>query len=258
MARTIAILGTCASDDWFHYQDARHRLDVRLAPPYQQSSLISLAARPVPVPEDLGGQLGKSEAANLRIDLDKSFLARLADAKPDYLIVDLLIDARRGVIAMDGSWVTNSYIINRSQLAAGLEAVRRLNALEDLEAYLVPFTESLRRFAVFLNTELPRCRVILHKARWAEYFVDKDDAVHPFEPKLQMSCFAANIRMPRLEAAFEREIPCDVISIDAASIVADARHIWGLAPVHYRKDYYRSFTEQLRRIIMRIGSNGGR
>lgn len=249
MTKTIAILGTCASDDWYHYQDARRRLDVRLAPPYQQSALISLTARPVPVPEDLGAELGKTEDAKLRIDFDKSFLDRLVDARPDYLIVDLLIDARRGVIAVGDSWVTNSYIINRSALAERLGANTRLSAVQDGEDYLQPFAESVLRFGTFLKTVLPRCRVILHKARWAEYFADKYGAVHPFEPALQMNYFAANMRMTQLESVFEREIACDVISVDDIPVVADARHIWGLAPVHYRRDYYRSFTGKLRGII---------
>ena len=249
MTKTIAILGTCASDDWYHHQDARRRLDVRLAPPYQQSALISLTARPVPVPKNLGAELGKTEEAKLRIDFDKSFLDHLADARPDYLIADLLIDARRGVIAASGSWVTNSYIINRSALQGQLEHNRRLDAVREVNEYIELFAESVLRFGLFLKTVLPRCRVILHKARWAECFAGKDGAIQPFDPDLQMDCAAANLRMLQLESVFEREIACDVISVEDVAIVADAQHIWGLTPVHYRKDYYRSFTEKLRRIV---------
>ena len=89
--KKIAILGTCASEDWYHYQDPRRRLDVGLVPRYQQSALISLNCKPVSLPSELGPKVSEVDAAKLRVDFDKSFLPTLKEVKPDFLIVDLLL-----------------------------------------------------------------------------------------------------------------------------------------------------------------------
>ncbi|MFN4143608.1 DUF6270 domain-containing protein [Aestuariivirga sp.] len=247
--KKIAILGTCASEDWFHFQDPRRRLDVRLAPPYQQSALVSLNCKPVPLPGDLGPKIREGEMQKLRADFDKSFLATLKDVKPDVLIVDLLLDSRRGVYRFGDSWVTNSYIIHRSALKERLDSRDLFDPVRDPARYLEAFTASVRYLAAFLHDNLPDCRVILHKARWAEYYVDTKGDLHPFEPKRQLSHFVGNIRAKMLETVFEREINCECVAVDDVPVIADVQHIWGFLPAHYQRDYYQSFSEKLRRII---------
>lgn len=249
--KKIAILGTCASEDWYHHQNARRRLDVKLAPPYQQSALLSLNAKPVSLPQDLGMALSEGEIAKLRADFGKTFLSTLCEVRPDYLIVDLLLDSRRGVFGIDGSLVTNSYIIQRSSLRDSPEFRASFNPVEEPIRYLEEFTNSVRFLGAFLKTRLPDCRVILHKARWAEYFLDKNGDLHPFKPPVQLNHFVANMRIRKLEEVFETEIACDSIQVQNTPVIADAQHIWGFLPVHYQKDYYKEFNERLRPLIER-------
>lgn len=248
--KKIAVLGTCASEDWYHYQNPRQRLDVKLVPPYQQSAMVSLNSKPVPLPSgDLGQALGKEEIDKLKIDFDKSFFSLLESAQPDVLIVDLLLDSRRGVIRTGDGAVTNSYIIHRSSLRDRLDFTAVFNPLVEPDKYAQEFTASVRHLGAFLKSRLPQCRIILHKARWAEYYLDKAGVLHPFEPKKQINHFVANMCIRELEQIFEREITCDVISVQDVPTIADEQHIWGFLPLHYQKSYYHEFVAKLRPLL---------
>ncbi|WP_395689438.1 DUF6270 domain-containing protein [Aestuariivirga sp.] len=245
----IAILGTCASEDWYHHQDPRQRLEVRLIPRYQQSAIVSLNSKPIELPLDIEAGLSEGEAEKLRIDFSKRFLSNLRDVKPDFLIVDLLLDSRRGVVRIADSVVTNSYILQRSSLWKTLDQSKVFNAVVEPVKYLEEFAYSVRNLSSFLKNHIPQCRIILHRARWAEYFLDERGDLYPFGPKKQVNHFVANIRIRKLEEVFEAEIQCDQISIANIPAIADKQHIWGFSGIHYQKDYYREFDRELRRIL---------
>ena len=95
MTTKIAILGTCVSEDWIHFQPPRSRLDVKLEPRYQPSSLISIVADPVVLDLQPGPRMTPQLETSLRSDLDKSFLPTLAETQPDFLIVELMFDSRK-------------------------------------------------------------------------------------------------------------------------------------------------------------------
>lgn len=205
--------------------------------------------KPIDRPVDPGSLLNNQEALGLRRDFDKSFLAELADVQPDVLIVELLYDSRRGVIAIDGSWVTNSYIFRRSALPEELKSLPQLSCNTEPELYFELFREAARRFALFVREKLPACKMILHQARWSEYFVDEDGNLRSYPPYEQLTNFRSNLRLMSLERIFCEEVPCETIRVDDIPIFADSRHIWGAAPDHYIKPYYASFVEQMRKLI---------
>lgn len=251
MTTKIAILGSCVSEDWYHFQDVRHRLDVQLIPKYQPSSLISITSKPVHVSIEPSPLLKPEEIVALRIDLDKSFLPRLAETRPDILIVELLAESRRslGVISTGDSWITNNYILQRCDLPPEIKNGRYLNVMDEPDEYLVHFRAAARTLDEFMRRELPDCRIVLNQARWAEYFLDEEGELRSYPPLKQMSSMRANSRLDTLDAVFMEEVSCDRMVIDDVPIFADERHIWGASPDHFARVYYTSFAKKLGAVI---------
>lgn len=247
--KTFAVLGTCTSEDWYHHQSPRSRLPLKQLALCQQSALVTLNARPVPIPDTLGTGVSGEEALKLRMDFDRSFLPGLVPLKPDVLIVDLLLDSLRGVMDLEEGWVTNSYLLRKSGMGEACGGKKTINPVTEQARYLDLFTASVDFLAAFLREKLPGCRVILHKARWAEYYLDKDGFIRPFDPGNQVSYFMGNQRIRGLEAAFRKAIPCEVLAVEEMPVLADVQHIWGLSALHYHKEYYRHFQERLRLLL---------
>ena len=81
MTRRLAILGTCASEDWVRYQNQRTALDVKLVPKRFHASIISLCAKPIRPPEDLG-DISEADKLMIRRDFSKIFLQELVERNP--------------------------------------------------------------------------------------------------------------------------------------------------------------------------------
>lgn len=254
MKTKIAILGTCSSEDWYHFQGARDRLDAEILR-FQPSSIISLMAEPVDMAVEGGTELKEKEVERLKVDFNKSFLSTLVAFKPDILICETLSDSRRGVIPVGNSWVTRTYRVEKSPMEERLGFPKHFNAITDPAAYLDLFRASTKMLDSFLKRSLPNCSIALHKARWSEYYVDENDELKSYKPKQQNQYFVANLRLNALDKIFAQEIMCDEIEIDDIPIFADARHVWGPSSDHYIKIYYKLFTERLRKLISKNVTN---
>lgn len=259
MTKKIAILGSCVSEDWYHYQDAHARLDAVVPMRYQLSSLISIMAEPVHMEVEIGDTLKRLEKVSLQIDFDKSFLRRLIEMNPDVLIVELLADSRDGsyggVIALDGSWISSTYILTRTPMHEEFSVARHLDILNDPDEYKTLFRKAAKRLQDFLTRELPDCKVVLNQARWAEYFIDEHGTVQSYSPWEQNAYFQYNLRLDALEKIFTEEVSCDLLRVDEVPIFADVQHIWGRSADHYIRYFYTSFIEKLRGLMNRSSSS---
>jgi len=249
MTKKIAILGSCVSEGWFHHQRINQRLDAELAPRYQPSTVVSMAARPVNMVIYPGRALSSQDELALKMDLDKSFLDVLASAQPDILIVELLRDSRNGAMSFGGSWITPNYILKRSAMAPQTVGATTLTPVTEPDAYLKLFGQSARTLNAFFRERIPRCRIVLNKVRWAEYFIDEDGNLQSYRPWDQNSYFISNLRLDALEQLFVEEMTCDSIKIDDVPIFADIQHIWGPAPDHFVRYFDSAFGDKLRALI---------
>ncbi len=220
MTRRLAILGTCASEDWVRYQNQRSALDVKLVPKRFHSSIISLCAKPISPPHDLG-DISEADKLMIRRDFGKLFLRELIETQPDCLLVDLASDGLDGVIAYDGSWLTPTQHLpwfatvetgRRKHLAHSRRTPRR---------YLSLFRASLVALKNFLDLHLPACRFMLHKARFADSYRNAQDEIVPFsEDKLKLNR-TANWNAAVLEDMFAQHFRCDVISLLDQPLLAE-------------------------------------
>lgn len=246
----LSILGSCVSEDWVHYRDV-NATQFELPERRQHSSLISVCAQPVEVPADLGQGLTEWEAQQLRTDLDKSFLPHLAEIRPDGLIIDLAIDALRGVALFDGKLITNSFMFQKSRLFENFDERNAHSALREPVAYARVLASAARQFHAFMTSELPQCRVILHKCRYALAYRDKAGVILRFPDDLRDSYQQANRSMDEMERVIESEIACDTVAIADETLLADQKHVWGLGGMHLERSYYNRFQAELDRIMTR-------
>ena len=251
MATKIAILGTCVSEDWYHFQNVNKRLDVKILS-FQPSSIISMMAAPVDIPINAGTEIKEREVARLKADFDKSFLQTLVDFKPDVLIVEVLADSRRGVIAVGDSWISRTFRIERTPMREVFAAEKLFTAAKQPEAYYKVFREAAKKLDTYLKANLPDCKIILNRARWSEYFVDDKGELKSYPAWVQNDYFVANLRLEALERIFKEEVRCDEISVQEVPVFADSRHIWGAASEHYIKPYYAGFSDRLGQITAQV------
>jgi hypothetical protein len=241
---TIAIFGSCVSRDLF--EDARLRPSLSV---YGARSSVISAVSPVVAID--GERVVLSSAWQRRCvlaDFHKTFFASLADARPDWLVIDL-IDERFNLLRCDGSFVTHSSAFEACGLADApdleLVPVRRMSADGNRL-----FEHAAEQFAARVVRVLPAERVILHRALWcSDYRADRD--ISPFPDGRRSLCENQNSMLDHgydalAEAFCGRSLQ---IRHDRERSLADAAHRWDLEPYHYDGPTNASRTAQLAEIV---------
>lgn len=241
---SVAIFGSCVSRDLFEEPGLRPSLGHYTA----RSSVISAVAPPVPIDEQRVVLSSAFQRRCVLADFHKTFFASLAQAPPDWLVVDL-VDERFDLLRGGGSVVTRSSAFQ----AAGLDADPQL-AFEPLRrmssAACDLFDEAARDFAARVTEIVPAERVILHRALWCTRYTDGRD-VHAFPQERQQLCRQQNAMLTRsydaLHAAFGGRAV--TIDLDPEARLADANHRWELEPFHYEESYNRDAAGLLRELL---------
>ena len=256
MTDTLAIMGTCVSEDWIHYRDLAAEFRFALPPLRQHSSLLSLFSKPAAVPEGLFGSMSGWEQAQLRSEFDKSFLRQLMKARPRVLLLDFALDAFSGVIGHGEGYITRSYLVRRSPLFAELKTGGLLTPQSNGPLYLREFSAAAQVLQRFVARNLPDCQVVLHKTRFVEAGIDKAGVVRTIGGETERLFKAANEVLPALEEAFQRHVTCDVVSLLDETWHADASHMWGIGGMHLERRYYTRFNAELARVVARADGAG--
>jgi Family of unknown function (DUF6270) len=237
---SVAIFGSCVSRDLFEHPSLRPSLVHYGA----RSSVVSAVARPVAIDPARVALSSAFQRRCVLADFAKTFFASLADARPDWLVIDL-VDERFDLLQTQGSYVTRSSAFDAAGLErhAGLEfeTVRRMwgqgRALFDRAAG--PFAERVTR-------TVPADRVVIHRAVWCTSYRHNGEVLR-FPPDRLELCRLQNDMLrqsyDRLERAFHGR--ARVIGVDLGTHHADANHRWQLEPYHYEPAYNAEATERL-------------
>lgn len=236
----VAILGSCVTRDLFERQKT-HLGSFEVCFYSARSSLASAQSLPntdsrLSIPQD------SFENKRARYDLDKSLWDRLEASRPDIVITDL-IDERLGLILHQGSVFSASGPMIKAFERAGVE-----------HAVVRPWNETavaLRRWAAkpFLERIHGICSsVFLHRAQWADSYLDKDQNIQsfadsPFAKLIELNNQIMRAAFSALETAC---VPFESIGgPEPGHMLAGGQHLWDFAPYHYDERYYRALARQL-------------
>lgn len=254
-ARTVAVCGSCATRDNFNAgfnPDHRRWYDTALS--NHQSSVLALMSPPIaPEPDQTDG-LDEQGERTVRADLSRSFLAGLADLKPDYLILDFSGDVWLGALQLpDGRYLTdNIWNIRttgyyRRLVAAG--GTTALNWRTDADGYLERWIESMDRFAAFIAEHCPDTHVIVHRLRSVNEVTlgsaDRPRNLRRWARLQPLAIRRINQFRNRLDEHAITAYGWDSIDLRAERYSAYAHHPWGPFWVHYTLDYHRRFLAEL-------------
>lgn len=236
----VAILGSCVTRDLFEIQKASlSRFEVCFY--NARSSMVACLSTPntdprLRIPND------GFESKRAIFDLQKSIWDHLEASRPDIVVVDL-IDERIGLIQHRGAIFSAS--------GPMIKAFERANLEVDIVRPWNEVATKLRKWAAphFLERIQKICSTIfLHKAKWAETYLDIDGTKKSFE----RSQFSRLIELNNsiLDAAFldleDSMVAYENIGgIEVKSFNAGGKHLWAFCPYHFDEAYYKALSKQL-------------
>lgn len=263
--RTVAVCGSCTSRDNFSSRfNPDHKRWFDLTAEVFQTSIISLmspelseAELPQPVVGPSTGATTKDRDYQIRItreDASRVFLAKLAAAKPDYLVLDFFADVHFGALRLpDGRYLTdNRWMLWPTDYYARLSErgdLTRLRIFKDPDGYFALWTEALDRFAAYVAEHCPDTEVIVHRG------LNVDDVLLPGNPRpvrVQESRRARALNVPRANQLWARLDDYAIgthgwtaIDLRAEGYTSYAEHPWKPFYVHYTPDYCHRFLAEL-------------
>lgn len=242
MAGGVAIFGSCVTRDLFEDPRLRPALSVYGA----RSSVVSAVAPRVCIDESRIQLPSAWQRRCVLADLHKTFFSSLAEAHPDWLVIDL-IDERFDLLRCSGSIITRSSAFQACGLGDedGLELVP-VRRMSDQGEQL--FADAARRFAGRVLEVLPGERVILHRAHWCSRYRDGDQ-VASFPEQRRQLCVAQNAMLQRGYDALDRAFAGRALTLTHDAALADAGHRWQLEPFHYDAPTNGALIEQLAKTV---------
>lgn len=258
----ISIFGSCVSRDLFEFdREKQFELKTYIA----RQSIVSAVSPPLPCNmEDiqLKSIFQKKAVYN---DFVKETFSLFKNDGSKYLMIDL-IDERFSIskYSKDGihsiitysSPLQESNYINKWNLK--LNSIPRYRKKwrrnryfagnKALDIYLEDFCNKI------LEIYKPE-NIILHKGKMVNYYRNKDGEIKEFPPYYLNWNKKVNDLIQYMYDFMEKKFTnCFVIDF-CDEYYADEEHRWGLAPMHYQKEYYIKIFEELEKYISEQDEN---
>ncbi|WP_066191020.1 DUF6270 domain-containing protein [Gracilibacillus timonensis] len=237
MLKTYNIFGSCVSRDIFGLvEDHNYSVDYYQA----RSSVQSMMSKPYSVDWKYISTGSNFKDRVVYTDINKDYFEQLWKHRAHDLIIDF-IDERFALYKIGFSYVTRSnYFLTAGlkNLLGGYE-VKKTETIEDWDAACLAFIEKLKSY-------YHADQVILHKAYFAEEYVDNAGKVQKFDDRKTKIYQSINQLLDHYYHFFESHFEnIHTIGLPQGSYRAWEEHKWGLGPMHYERNYYQEMVNQL-------------
>lgn len=251
----VSIFGSCVSRDIFNF-DRKNFFSVKTY--VARQSIISAVSESIPCQIENINLKSKFQREAVYNDFIKETFARYKKDKSDYFIIDL-IDERFKLSRYNNerkSFITYSSCLDESKYVTELNFVPRKKKLTPWKEYFIDdknLCEYMDLFCDEILSIFSSDRIILNKGKMLHFYKNKQGDIKKFS-SIQVKWNKevndlVDYMYDYLEGKFEN---CSVIDF-CEEYCADEEHRWGLAPMHYEKDYYeRALTE-----MVKIVNGGG-
>lgn len=252
---TVAVLGSCITRDVFNSRfnpDWRDHWDCVLG--QNQSSVVAMMSRAVEAAPEVIGDVPAYRAEVVRSDLTKSFLDRVTELAPDYVVLDFFADVHFGVLDLgDDVMVTNNrWHLHKTPFFRDLKAAGPLSPVrwqQDPDAYVELWKSAFDQLVVLLRARLPQTVLVVHHGfNTAKVLLTGEDRVIPlreYKKVHPLNVRRANQVWRRLDAYAAAVPGVESIDLTSGRYTSFDQHPWGPFYVHYTLDYYRDFLAAL-------------
>ncbi|MET0998237.1 MAG: DUF6270 domain-containing protein [Marmoricola sp.] len=261
LRETVAVAGSCLTRDNFNSRfNVGHADHYDVRANSNQSSMIALMSPPIDATFEPLRPMNDYDKWNIRTDLSREFLSRLAEEQPDLLLLDFQGDVRFGVAQLpDGRYFTDhSWKTQHTDFYARLKESGALTLHKhevDPEGYFALWTEALHRFASYVEKTCPTTKVIVHRGHHASRIVVRGRArsipLHRHKKFRGIDLAAADAWWARLDDYAVDTFGWDQIDLRDLGAPTYNEHPWGAYFGHYTPDYYHRFMAELTKISLR-------
>lgn len=252
---TISIIGSCISRDLFNSKViSDYKKFFELYTYHGRSTFISLMQEPFSFNKKDIELENKVDTTFIEDDFKKEGINRLAKYAPNYLMIDILFDVIFGVICLnDGNIISNNtWNLPKTSFYKYLNHEKDFKILtiaDNSQKYFNLYKNSIDLFFDFLDEYCENTKVILNSVRLVSSYVDVKGDVVNNNSRFKNECFD-NIYFLKLENYIIDNFDVSVMTFNN-NYLADASHMWGLAPHHYEKSFYRDKFNKLKDIVFK-------
>lgn len=243
----INIFGSCVTRDVFAFQENQQ---FTVGEYIARQSVVSFLSKPFPFDESCIHLSSAFQRKQILSDLNKDGFTRLKNNPGDYLIIDL-IEERFKIGKICDAYFTDSNELDASgffdQYKAKLYESRMLHGkvffrCRNMAKYISGFAEQL------LKLYKPE-QIIIHEIYLATHFLDQERQVQRFPENYVRYAQTMNEKLTYMYQYLKKRLPKTHCIAVSNHFLADQNHKWGLAPMHFQAEYYRTVLEELHQFL---------
>lgn len=252
----IGIIGSCVSKDTFRSVfNPNYKNEFEEVFNHARTSIVSLMQTPLFLDDELikSYDPNKTDAQNswntqvIKNDMEKNVFQDLKNI--DYLILDFYFEALFGVLSYKNTLITNNFWdLPSTQFYKNLESKETLDMFNSPDKYFNLWKKCCNDFFNYMNQNYPSVKIILNKVKMVDHVL-KEDGSKYIDNNFTDRAERINPILNKFEDYIEENFNVDVIDVFDDSVYADESHIWGVAPVHYNKNYYNKVYQRIKEIV---------
>ncbi|MFW6009038.1 MAG: DUF6270 domain-containing protein [archaeon] len=248
----IGVIGSCHTAAMFNSKFSNYKKYYDCKIFQHQTSIISLMTDPILVSENKYNNLEKNNKKQLKSELTKSFLSNITENKPDWLIIDLFVDAVIGLIKISN----NQYLSYNKELLADTKLFDELrdkefiNIIENTNEYFALWKKNVNKLFNFIKVKLPECGVIINLSRLAKTYIDKKGNIKKIKDYTK-EIKKGDEFLYKLNHYIINNYNVHVLNMTDKIYRSYEDHEWGESVVHYTPQYYKDALKKLNEICLK-------